>query len=89
MSTFIAVYRDKNGAEHEVLCDNLDHAMAFMRAQRFASMSRSISIQEHSPNATRCGWWPSSRLLLGLAHEATIQGICRACGPVDRSRYES
>jgi hypothetical protein len=31
-STFVAVYRDKTGTKHEVPCDNLDHAMAFLRA---------------------------------------------------------
>jgi hypothetical protein len=31
-STFIAVYRDKLGAKHEIACESLDHAMALLRA---------------------------------------------------------
>ncbi len=31
-NTFVAVYRDKAGAKHEVPHDNLDDAMAFLRA---------------------------------------------------------
>jgi hypothetical protein len=32
-NTFMAIYRDKDGARHEVPCNNLDEAMAFLRAR--------------------------------------------------------
>ncbi len=43
---FVAIYRDKDGAKHEVPCANLDHAMAFLRAH-IEQMHDAVSAEVH------------------------------------------